>query len=109
MVKVQIGLWRHNKYLSLSGIQMWGSSKIVERGEILQATTLNFKTFQSMIVGIVSFQENFRTFLYLITYLLVEFQARVCRASCNVDAISGNNSCNGVIYFSSLSFVYYSL
>ena len=28
----------------------------------------------------------------LITYLLDEFQARLCRASCSVWAISGNNS-----------------
>ena len=37
---------------------------------------------------------NIETFDDLMTYLLEEFHVRVWRASCKVEAISGNNSSN---------------
>ena len=72
------------------------STTIQIQSQYFQMVGINVK-FYGHICSLTIIQLNVRknslfSLAYLMTYLLDEFHARLCRASCRVWAISGNNS-----------------
>ena len=78
----------------MCGSVLWGRSKLYYGVITKTSLSLAYRVRgRSKIMVRGKVLHKLLSHVYLITYLLEEFQASVCRASCKVEAISGNNSC----------------
>ena len=87
MLSCYVMFCHHNTHLAVSGIRMRGRET-----KLSFASQKRGKTKNIQFAFLQFFLQLLRLCPDLITYLLEEFQARVCLASCKVEAISGNNS-----------------